>query len=299
MRQLLSLDQARRSPLLQGPFVSLSRPFRTGAPVADLAAEGLLHPHLEQRIPSDIEELYRHQEEAIRAIAGGRSTLISTGTGSGKTECFLYPIISRCLSLRDEGAPAGISAVIVYPMNALAEDQLMRLRSLLAGTGVSFGMYIGKTPEYESGVGGERLPPGASRADYEAKLKEVRANKSGESVCPAEEACSREAMRSPGGQPRILLTKCEAVGAAAHPPAGRRTVQRRPPRLPRLRRGPHVHRGDGGRDRVSDPPSASFLRSAGRGHGLRGRIGNHRRSGATERGPGRSPRGSSVCGRNP
>ena len=211
MRQLLSLDQARRSPLLQGPFVSLSRPFRTGAPVAALAAEGLLHPHLEQRIPSDIEELYRHQEEAIRAIAGGRSTLISTGTGSGKTECFLYPIISRCLSLRDEGAPAGISAVIVYPMNALAEDQLMRLRPLLAGTGVSFGMYVGKTPEYESGVGGERLPPGASRADYEAKLGEVRANKAGETVHPAEEACSREAMRSPGGQPRILLTNVKQL----------------------------------------------------------------------------------------
>ena len=205
MRELLSLDQARRSPLLQGPFVSLSRPFRTGAPVADLAAEGLLHPHLEQRIPSDIEELYGLQEEAIRAIAGGRSTLISTGTGSGKTECFLYPIVSRCLGLRDEGAPAGICAVIVYPMNALAEDQLMRLRLLLAGTGVSFGMYVGKTPEYESGVGGVRLPAGASRADYEAKLREVQENKGGETVHPAEEACSREAMRSPGGQPHILL----------------------------------------------------------------------------------------------
>ena len=211
MRQLLSLDQARRSPLLQGPFVSLSRPFRTGAPVADLVAEGLLHPHLEQRIPSEIEELYGHQEEAIRAIAAGRSTLISTGTGSGKTECFLYPIVSRGLSLRDEGAPAGISAVIVYPMNALAEDQLMRLRTLLAGTGVSFGMYVGKTPEYESGVGGVRLPAGASRADYEAKLKEVRANKGGETVHPAEEACSREAMRSPGGQPRILLTNAKQL----------------------------------------------------------------------------------------
>ncbi len=211
MRQLLSLDQARRSPLLQGPFVSLSRPFRTGAPVADLVAEGLLHPHLEQRIPSEIEELYGHQEEAIRAIAAGRSTLISTGTGSGKTECFLYPIVSRGLSLRDEGAPAGISAVIVYPMNALAEDQLMRLRSLLAGTGVSFGMYVGKTPEYESGVGGVRLPAGASRADYEAKLREVQENKGGETVHPAEEACSREAMRSPGGQPRILLTNVKQL----------------------------------------------------------------------------------------
>jgi hypothetical protein len=211
MRELLSLDEARQSPLLQGPFVSLSRPFRGGAPVADLADEGLLHPHLEQRIPSDIKELYRHQEKAIRAIAGGRSTLVSTGTGSGKTECFLYPIVSRCLRLRDEGAAAGISAVIVYPMNALAEDQLMRLRSLLAGTGVSFGMYVGKTPEREGDVGGVRLPPGSSSADYEAQLETVRAAKSGESVFPAEEACSREAMRSAGQQPRILLTNVKQL----------------------------------------------------------------------------------------
>ena len=211
MRELLSLDEARQSPLLRGPFVSLSRPFRGGAAVADLAAEGLLHPHLEQRIPRAVSRLYRHQEEAIRAVAAGRSTLVSTGTGSGKTECFLYPIVSRCLSLRDEGAPAGISAVIVYPMNALAEDQLMRLRSLLAGTGVSFGMYVGKTPESESAVAGVRLPPGSSRADYEAQLEAVRASKSGESVFPAEEACSREAMRSAGGQPRILLTNVKQL----------------------------------------------------------------------------------------
>lgn len=211
MRELLSLDEARQSPLLQGPFVSLSRPFSSGTAVADLAAEGLLHPHLEQRIPSDVSQLYRHQEKAIRAIVGGRSTLVSTGTGSGKTECFLYPIVSRCLRLRDEGATAGISAVIIYPMNALAEDQLMRLRSLLAGTGVSFGMYVGKTPEREGDVGGVRLPPGSSQADYEAQLRATRKAKSGESVFPAEEACSREAMRTAGGQPRILLTNVKQL----------------------------------------------------------------------------------------
>jgi len=57
--------------------------------------------------------------------------VISTGTGSGKTEAFLYPIISRCLEMREQQAPAGVVAVLVYPMNALAEDQLERLRGLL------------------------------------------------------------------------------------------------------------------------------------------------------------------------
>ena len=137
MRELLSLDQTRQSPLLKGPYVSLSRPFRDGSAVESLVAEGLLHPHLRDRIPENITHLHSHQEQAIRAIVAGRTTLISTGTGSGKTECFLYPIVSQCLKLRDQRARSGISAVIVYPMNALAEDQLIRLRGLLAGTAVS------------------------------------------------------------------------------------------------------------------------------------------------------------------
>ena len=51
MRDLLSLDETRRSPLLKGPYVSLSRPFREGATVEALVAEGLLHPHLRERVP--------------------------------------------------------------------------------------------------------------------------------------------------------------------------------------------------------------------------------------------------------
>ena len=211
MRDLLSLDTTRQSPLLRGPYISLSRPFREGAAVAALVDEGLLHPLMRQRIPQAITHLYGHQEEAIRAIAAGRTTLVSTGTGSGKTECFLYPVVSRCLQLRDEGAAVGISAVIVYPMNALAEDQLMRLRSLLAGTGITFGMYVGKTPEYESQVVGIRLPQGASQADYEARLAETRKAGSSEAVHPPEEVCSREVMRTPGSQPRILLTNVKQL----------------------------------------------------------------------------------------
>ena len=174
MRALLSLDETRRSPLLGGPYVSLSRPFRQGAALASLVGEGLLHPHLGERVQRGITHLYSHQERAIRAVTAGRTTLVSTGTGSGKTECFLYPIVSRCLALRDQGAPPGISAVIVYPMNAPAEDQLMRLRSLLAGTGIPFGIYVGKTPEREAGVAGVRLRAGSSRADYEARLARAR-----------------------------------------------------------------------------------------------------------------------------
>jgi len=211
MRRLLSLDETRQSPLLKGPYISVSRPFRQGASVEELVRDGVFHPHMRQRIPPEINHVYGHQEEAIRAIRSGRTTLVSTGTGSGKTECFLYPIVSKCLELRDEGAPGGISAVIVYPMNALAEDQLVRLRSLLAGTGIPFGMYVGKTPERESEVTGKHLPPGSSRADYEAILSKMRKEKRSETVYPPEEACSREVMRRAGKQPRILLTNVKQL----------------------------------------------------------------------------------------
>ncbi len=133
MREQLSLARVRHAPLLRGPYISLSQGFRVGASVADLIGDQVFHPHLRQIIPEHIEHVYRHQERAFRAIHDPRTTLVSTGTGSGKTECFLYPIISKYLELRDAAAPPGISAVIVYPMNALAEDQLDRLRGLLAG----------------------------------------------------------------------------------------------------------------------------------------------------------------------
>ena len=137
--------------------------------------------------------------------------MVSTGTGSGKTECFLYPIVSQCLRLRDEGVPPGISAVVVYPMNALAEDQLMRLRGLLAGTGIPFGLYVGKTPEREAQVAGARLPAGSSRADYHARVERARRDATGETIYPPEELCSREAMRAADGQPCILLTNVKQL----------------------------------------------------------------------------------------
>lgn len=209
MRNLLNLEHTRNTPLMKGPYISLSRTFQQGATLDALVKEGVLHPHIKQLSPYP--SAYLHQEQAFRAIKAGRPTLVATGTGSGKTECFLLPIISRCLQLRDEDATAGITAVIVYPMNALAEDQLQRMRALLAGTGVSFGMYVGKTPRTEADVVGVRLPPGSTAADYQAKLADMQHKKLDVALHPAEERVSREAMRTPGQQPRILLTNVKQL----------------------------------------------------------------------------------------
>jgi hypothetical protein len=209
MRSLLNLEHTRNTPLMKGPYISLSRTFQQGATLEKLVTEGVLHAHIRQLSPYP--SVYLHQEQALRAIGAGHPTLVATGTGSGKTECFLLPIISRCLQLRDDAAAAGITAVIVYPMNALAEDQLQRMRGLLAGTGVSFGMYVGKTPRTEADVVGVRLPPGSTAADYQAKLADMQHKKLDVALHPAEERVSREAMRKPGNQPRILLTNVKQL----------------------------------------------------------------------------------------
>ena len=206
MRSLLNLEQTRKSPLLKGPYISLSQIFKEGASVTQLVDEEILHSHMQNLIPYPA--VYGHQETAIRHIALNKTTLVSTGTGSGKSECFLYPIISHCLKLRDQKVPEGITAVIVYPMNALAEDQCDRLRGLLAGTGISFGLYIGKTPRQQSDVTG-RMIKGSSRADYEARRKKSAQDQKASAVHPYEERVSREEMQS--NPPRILLTNVKQL----------------------------------------------------------------------------------------
>ena len=207
MRSLLNLEQTRRTPLFKGPYVSLSRGFRQGSALSDLVAENIFHPHLENI--AEYPSLYGHQEKAVRAISQGKTTLISTGTGSGKTECFLYPIISHCLQLKDDHAPAGIAAIIVYPMNALAEDQLGRLRKLLAGQGITFGMYVGKTPEKTADAPGKRLKNGSSSQDYKEAFKKAQHRQTNQTIYPPEEKISREEMRE--SPPRILLTNVKQL----------------------------------------------------------------------------------------
>lgn len=209
MRELLSLDRTRNTPLLQGPYISLSKSFEQGASVESLIGEGVLHPLMNDVAAFPM--LYRHQEEALRSIQAGNATLVSTGTGSGKTECFLYPTLDRFIRLRDEGAAPGIRAIFVYPMNALAEDQLLRLREMLCGTGITFGMYVGKTPEKTADAIGEVLPTGSSRSHYRAAIEKNRQQQQVGPVYPPEERVSREQMRTPGQQPRILLTNVKQL----------------------------------------------------------------------------------------
>ncbi|POM26101.1 putative ATP-dependent helicase Lhr [Actinomadura rubteroloni] len=96
---------------------------------------------------------YAHQAKAFERLStfnqDARPTLITTGTGSGKTESFLIPVLDHCQRQRKLGK-AGVKAVLLYPMNALATDQADRLNNYLRQPGladVTAGLYIGDTPE--------------------------------------------------------------------------------------------------------------------------------------------------------
>ncbi|HQQ00994.1 MAG TPA: DEAD/DEAH box helicase, partial [bacterium] len=193
-------------PLVKGPYISLSEPYAEGAPVEELAQEGLLHPMMPGII--GYPRMYRHQQEVFEAVKQGRHTLISTGTGSGKTEAFLYPIVDHLLRERDEGILEGLSAILVYPMNALANDQLDRLREMLGGTGITFGQWVGSTPQSGHSPYVDRFE-GTSRAAYLAERqsrreKAIREDRPLRPLSPPEECCSEKEIRE--RNPRILLT---------------------------------------------------------------------------------------------
>jgi DEAD/DEAH box helicase domain-containing protein len=100
--------------LFKGPWLEVKLPFRQ-------AEEGCPLPFQKLQMPFTP---YQHQVRSFERLcgAGARSTLVATGTGSGKTECFMYPLLDHCLAHREKG----IKAIIIYPMNALATDQARR-----------------------------------------------------------------------------------------------------------------------------------------------------------------------------
>lgn len=133
----------------QHPYLEGSQPYRSRNSVKKLVEDQLLHPEIAMLFTPSNRLLYEHQEKAIRAVIKKRENIIvATGTGSGKTECFLIPILDMLLKQGDNLPPDGVQAVILYPMNALVNDQVKRLRQLLCRQSqptIRFGFYTSRT----------------------------------------------------------------------------------------------------------------------------------------------------------
>ncbi|WP_224984208.1 DEAD/DEAH box helicase [Geomonas agri] len=143
--------------IVRGPYVHATPCYRPAQSVRQLVggqddvklAKGMLD------LPHDVFDpdrpLYSHQVEGMNLLAKGRNLVVATGTGSGKTESYLLPILDSIL----KDPTPGLRAIIVYPLNALANDQLFRLRDLLREMPtVTFGRYTGETKERAEAEGG-------------------------------------------------------------------------------------------------------------------------------------------------
>ena len=180
LRTLYDRQIDRPGGFVTPPLLSVNPRFEVDKTLRQLVAEGVLNRSMlgldPGRFPPD-RPLYRHQCDAIRRIAHGDNTVVATGTGSGKTECFLLPVLDDAFSHPD----SGVKTLLIYPMNALANDQLKRLREIVGDSGIRFGRYTGETVETD-----EECDPLPSAEQCPSELR------------------SREAIRRT--PPQILLT---------------------------------------------------------------------------------------------
>ncbi|MFF3005983.1 protein kinase [Kitasatospora sp. NPDC057940] len=149
------------------PWLSLNPFFADGGQVTDLVRDGILDPKCAEIFQADKKKtsprpdgrpltFHRHQREAIEAAQAGDSYVLTTGTGSGKSLSYIVPIVDRVLKERATerpGAPKRVRAIVVYPMNALANSQRQELKKYLrygfgkGGEPVTFARYTGQESE--------------------------------------------------------------------------------------------------------------------------------------------------------
>ena len=121
-----------------GPFVEIKDSFESGKSIEELIINGTLSPlfrDLERnkkylpKLPI-YRPLYLHKKGS-RKIVAGNNVVVSTGTGSGKTNCFLIPVINELFREKEQGKlNDGVRAIFIYPMNAFANDQIKGLREI-------------------------------------------------------------------------------------------------------------------------------------------------------------------------
>ncbi|MEN9228057.1 MAG: DEAD/DEAH box helicase [Gloeomargarita sp. HHBFW_bins_205] len=150
LRQQLRAELEKPGNIWQVPYLEGTQPYRPSLTLRQLTAQGVLHPNILHFFHPD-RPLYHHQVAAIEAVVARQENIVvATGTGSGKTECFLIPLIDTLLKEGMALQHSGVRALILYPMNALVNDQIKRLRAILChqpGTDalIKFGFYTSRT----------------------------------------------------------------------------------------------------------------------------------------------------------
>lgn len=146
--------------LAQEPFYQAHRPFRVGRTWRELPLDARLASVMETR--SRTSSAYLHQSQAIEELLSSdpHPVVVTTGTGSGKTEAFLLPVIQNAFDDSTTLRRSGLTAILVYPMNALANDQKLRIEDYLGSSGLAGAIRV---EQYD-------------RATPQAKRQEMRDN---------------------------------------------------------------------------------------------------------------------------
>lgn len=172
----------------KGPYLEVTDVFVKGESLEELIKKGVLAKGFSRLQMPQTRPLYQHQVDAISKVLNGKNIVVSTGTGSGKTESFLIPIFNHLIRQQEENKlNPGVRALIIYPMNALANDQIERLRGILCDyPQITYGSYTGQT-----------------RQKHNDALVEYKKLNNGEEP-PKNELISRERMKE--NPPHILIT---------------------------------------------------------------------------------------------
>lgn len=169
LRQACKEALEEQGVLWQEPYIEANPAYvsrKNGIMDSDSIPEdikSILQPMIERKM-GVFKDPYSHQIEALEHFYHGRELFVATGTGSGKTECFMWPMISKLIREAKQSSDSwnqrGVRAMMMYPMNALVADQIGRLRRMIGSdsfyemftstTGCrrrpQFGMYTGRTP---------------------------------------------------------------------------------------------------------------------------------------------------------
>lgn len=119
-------------------LLSLNPRYERGKSVDDLVASGDLDPATGQvfRINGAPLTFHKHQAQAIAKGQAGQSFVVTTGTGSGKSLCFFVPVVDAIIRARRAGAARTTRAIIIYPMNALANSQIKEIEKFISQAGL-------------------------------------------------------------------------------------------------------------------------------------------------------------------
>lgn len=225
-------ESEEKFSFVNSSYVESIPQYQQGESLAELVEQGVLHDSTAKMVAKyfgcnalnddqalnealNKVKLYQHQAESIKAVHSNKNLVVCTGTGSGKTESFLIPVLDAIVRERieqGENYVPGVRAMILYPMNALVNDQVQRIRNIIkAAAGIpgaediTYGMYTGDVATVQNETSLQELPQECVNRINDIQCIEVAHPWFSEDSVPSNEYIRRSRWVDQGGAD-ILIT---------------------------------------------------------------------------------------------